>query len=192
MWNYKEIGNEMVAKMLLVNGICEPTLAQIQEKSEESVHGDENSKNTPAWLYYSSLANEHEIKHKIVIKLINNDAKSKKKKKNLPSLSRLKNGLIVITGRELTRDMKQKIEIFLQFHDNLIPCCYTTSFESITTESPSTVGQIRCFYIAVEHAIKKATFLTSNADVIHRCDYKEIWFHGSTSYQQLLFTTVTK
>lgn len=200
MWKYEEIGHNMALKMLIVDGVREPTLSQIQENSEDSNFVEENSKWTPAWKFFSDphpgipqqflnrnnndlqLAAlpysmvSHEVHYKVIINLHNTTQK-------MPSFKRLQNGTIILTGHKIP---EHNIEIFLHIHDKLIPCCYTSQLENVIIEDPSTAGgHFRCYYLAVENAVIEATFLTSRAKVIHRCEYKEKWLHGSTSYQEL-------
>lgn len=207
MWNYEKVGNEVALKMLIENGVQEPTLAQIQQNAENSVHPSKKKKSTPAWLSYSdphpglpqhflttisindlrfpslpfSMVNR-EIEYKMVIKLDNS-----KQKRRLPSLPRLTNGTIIVTGRELPAEMKPNIEIFLHMFGKLIPCCHTSPLHEIIIENPTATidGRVRAYYIHVEHAITEVTFMSSKSDVIHRCHYEEIWLHGSTPFEKL-------
>lgn len=213
MWNYEKVGNEVAMKMLIVDGVREPTLAQIQKNAENSVHSSKKKKSTPAWLNLSeshpglpqhflatnsindlrfpslpfSMVNR-EIEYKMVIKLDNS-----MKKRRLPSLPRLTNGTIIITGRELPHEMKPNIEIFLHMHDKLIPCCHTSPLHEIILENSKSAAvngvDVRVYYVHVENAVTEVTFLSSKTDVIHRCHYKEIWLHGSTPFKKL-FTDI--
>lgn len=197
MWNYEEIGHNMALKMLLVDGVREPTLSQIQENP------DENAKFTPAWKLHSDphpgipqhflnvsrndlqLASlpfswvNREVHYKLIIKLDKMNPK-------LPSFQRLTNGTIILTGHKISDDINQNIEIFLHIQDKFIPCYYTQKPEDIIIDSSTPAGSpVRCYYLVIEDAIIEATFLTSRGKVIRRCEYKEMWFHGSTSYQEL-------
>jgi hypothetical protein len=211
MWDYEKVGNEVAVKMLIVDGVEEPTLAQIQKNAENSVHSSKKKKSIPAW---RSLSNPHpglpqhflatnsindlrfpsppfsmvnrEIEYKMLIKLDNS-----KQKRRLPSFPRLTNGTIIVTGHRLPVELSPNIEIFLHMFDKLLPCCHTLPLHEIIIESPESAvdGHIRVYYVHVEHAVTEATFLSSKGDVIHRCDYKEILLHGSTPFQEL-FTAI--
>lgn len=200
MWNFEEIGNDLALKMMIVDGVREPTLSQIQENSN---YDEENSKWTPAWKFFSdphpgipkqflnkdnndlrlamlpySMVN-YEVHYKAIIKLHNTTQK-------IPSFNRLRNGTIILTGHKIPDEIEHNIEIFLYIHDKLIPCYYTSHLENVIIEDPSNAGNhIRCYYLAIENAVIEASFLTSRGKVIHRCEYKEKWLHGSTSYQEL-------
>jgi hypothetical protein len=203
MWNHEEIGHNMALKMLIVDGVREPTLTQFQDDSKNSAFVDGNSKWTPAWKFFAdphpgvpgqflnnntndlqyaalpfSLVNR-EVHYKVIVKLDNTHQKR-------PSFHRLANGTIIVTGHKLSDEIEHNVEIFLHIHDKLIPCYYTSQLENVIIEDPSSDGgHVRCYYLAVEDAVIEATFLTSRGKVIHRCEYKEMWLHGSTSYQEL-------
>lgn len=207
MWDYDSIGNEIIMKMMLIDGIKEPTLTQIQENED-----DENVAQRPAWLYlserhpgipehyhtisaynstsYSQIDNlqlpqlpfslvNHETKYKLLIAL-------KARELELPSLNKLSNGSIVITSSNFPMVIEKETEIFLDFHNKLLPCFYTNALDEVIIESPATIGcRVRCYYLVIPSVITEVTFIDLNGNVLHRCEYDEIWLHGSTSYHQI-------
>lgn len=215
MWDYEKIGNEMAMKMMLIDEIREPTLTQIQENSEQNVCVDKSLLCVPAWSYYSKphpglpehyhtvnfydnlskLTSEddddlqlpklpfslldREIKYKLLIN-------SQPKRPGVPSLKTLKNGAIVITSSSFSPDIGNETDIYLNFHDKLLPCCFTTSTSDVIIDSPLTTEcRVRCYYLTIPSVVTEITFMKSNGRVIYRCKYEEMWFDGSASYHQL-------
>lgn len=215
MWDYEKIGNEIAMKMMLIDEIREPTLTQIQENSVQNVCVDESLLCVPAWSYYSQphpglpehyhtvnfydnlgkMTSEddddlqfpklpfsmldREIKYKLLINL-------KPKRPGVPTLKTLKNGAIVITSSSFSPDIGNETDIYLNFHDKLLPCCFTTSTSDVIIDSPLTTEcRVRCYYLAIPSVVNEITFMKSNGRVIYRCEYEEMWFDGSTSYHQL-------
>ena len=215
MWDYEKIGNEMAMKMMLIDGIREPTLTQIQEDSDRNVCVDRSLLSVPAWSYFSephpglpehyhtvnfydnlhkltveddddlqlpkvpfSMV-DHEIKYKLLINL-------KPARLGIPALKTLKNGTIIITSSSFPSDIGNETEIYLNFHDKLLPCCFTTSTSDVIMDSPLTTEcRVRCYYLVIPSVVTEITFMKSNGRVIYRCEYEEMWLHGSASYHQL-------
>lgn len=208
MWNYEKIGSEMALKMMLIDGVREPTLTQIQDNPEEKGMSDENLLKYPAWLFYSephpglpehyytvSAYNQDTtvddlpqvpfslvdrvISYKVLVSL-------EEAPLNVPSLSRLTNGTIIITSSHFPVCSLNEIEMFLYVHEKLLPCFVTSSMSDIIIDSPQTTGsRVRCYYLVIPTAISEVTFIDSNGNVIYRCDYQETWLHGSTSYHRI-------
>lgn len=214
MWDYEKIGNEMVMKMMLIDGVREPTLTEIQYESDEDIYEDKNLRTIPAWKYYSephpgipehyhtvnfynniSMAtseNDNDLQlPRFPFSMVNREIKCKllislkESQREMPSLKKLSNGSIIIASSNFPMDIKHDVEIFLKLHEKLLPCCFTTSTDDIIIDSPLTAGsRVRCYYLVTPLVVTEAILIRSNSRVICRCEYEEAWFHGSTSYQQ--------
>lgn len=124
-----------------------------------------------------------EIKYKLLIAL-------KASQLKIPSLESLVNGSIVISSCGFSsmdhHEIETETEIFMDLHDKLLPCCFTTTTDDVIIDSPATTGsRVRCYYLVIPAAVSEVTFMDSNGNVICRCDYQEVWLHGSTSYRHI-------
>jgi hypothetical protein len=103
----------------------------------------------------------------------------------IPSLRQLRNGTIIITSRSFPADIKHNIEIYLQLHNILLPCCFAPRADVIINSPLTSTGRVRCYYVVNPVAIVEATFINAKGRVICRCDYTQTNLHGSSSYQEI-------
>lgn len=216
--NLGKMGNQIAIDLMMLNRVREPTLTQVQTNSELSVHGHEDYKSIPAWLYYSqnhpglpehyltqctidnhlgsSIYDEKlpelpfEVNREVIEKLviIPKHAINKRKSESqvIPSLADLENGTVIINGIAFPEEIKHNIEVFLNIHDKLLPCCYVAERSEIITSSPLTVkGRARCYFIPDPTVPCEISFMSSQGKLLHRCQYNVKWFDGSVPYDVL-------
>lgn len=211
-FDFKKMGNELALALMIRRRIREPTLSQIQLNSENS--HQEHFSSTPAWLRNSSshpglpehyltlstIENElkpaeddeqlpelpFEVNRTILYKMmiVPKERQRSKQLKRLPKLIELMNGTILIVGPPLAEEIEHNVEIFLNLHDKLLPCCYATT--QIITWSPTTPeARARCYYLPETSATPEITFLSSEEKVLFKCYQLSTFFTGSTQYENL-------
>lgn len=127
-----------------------------------------------------------EVIEKLVIipKHVNNKRKSESQA--VPSLADLENGTVIINGITFPEEIKHNIEVFLNIHDKLLPCCYIAERSEVITSSPLTdKGRARCYYIPDPSIPFEISFMSSQEKLLRRCQYNVKWFDGSVPYDVL-------
>lgn len=208
-YNYEKMGNEIALKLMTLRRVREPTMLQVQKDSEkDSV--DFNS--TPAWLQNSpphpglpehyhtkSLIDNHQnssaedvslpilpfhVNREIFFKFVIFPVVPGRCRK-LPLLTSLMNGTIITTGAPLPEGIKNNVEIFLSIHDKLLPCCYSSRSEVITTSPLTPSSRVRCYYIPDLSVSREISFFSPEGVLIRGEAYQFKRFNGSTPYYDL-------
>lgn len=104
-----------------------------------------------------------------------------------PALNDLMNGTILVIGPPLpiAENIKKNIEIFLNLHDKLLPCCYAQQTEIITSSPMTPSGRVRCYYIPELSRLPEITFLSSKEKILKRSQFLTKWLHGSIPYHSI-------
>jgi hypothetical protein len=216
-YNLEEIAQEIPLKMMMTKNVCEPTLWKVQKNSEKSVFGDDNFKSVPAWLfnarYHPGLSEQFfvfdenscddefplpklpfDVNRKILYKIVIKPKQNPSKRKVSNSVPRpsmidiMKNGTIIISGDPLHQFEHHNMEIFLSFHDMLLPCFYCERSEITTNsrcKSSQQEGQINCFYVPDSTAFHEICFMSSDGKILEWSKYEVERFPGSTPYEAL-------
>lgn len=208
-YDYEAMGDDIALKLLTMKRVREPTLWEVQQ---ECCDGKvpawlQNAKSHPGlpehYITMCAIENDHEstshkqniplpklpfaVNREILLKMVVTPNKQLRNQK-IPPLSELANGTIIIAGEPLPHKIKHNIEIFLQLHQKLLPCCYSPHSEIITSSPLTEQGRVRCYYVpdASSSSPPGIVFISSQEQVLHHSQrYHVEWLHGSTPYTEL-------